>query len=133
MEHMSAKDFVKRFGGGIDPLSEPTKMKPQIRLPKAVKMNKTEAEWYELLKRKFVPNEEYRIEYEPLTIRLRSGTRYTPDFVVMAGRKILGVYEVKGAHIHNSRSILAFKEARSMYPDWNFTFAQKTKDGWLTA
>lgn len=106
-------------------------MKPQIRLPKlGDEMNKTEAAWYEQLKRRW---SEYSVIYEPFTLRLPSGTRYTPDFVVIAvDGRILEIWEVKGGHIHNDASLRAFKEARAAFPFWNFRFAQKRGTEWTT-
>lgn len=133
LSFMTAKEFQAKFGrieegipaGTVGP-------KAQIRIPKSVTPNKTEAAWMEQAKRRH-PNAE--VKYEPLTFRLPSGTRYTPDVIVFAkeGGQVLAVYEVKGPHIHNSASIRAFKEARSAFPWWPFKFAQLTKDGWAIA
>ena len=129
MDRITAAEFRRREG--LSP-AVATDIKPQIRLPRAPKMNKTEVEWLEYLRRKYVPAESYRIMYEPFTLLLPSGTRYTPDFVVLNENRVLAVYETKGAHIHSAASIRAFKEACSAFPFWSFCFAQKTKGGWAT-
>lgn len=131
---MTALEFQKQFGRieeGI-PAGTIGGPKAQIRIPKAATPNKTEAAWMEQAKRRHPKAE---VKYEPLTFRLPSGTRYTPDVIVFAkeGGQVLAVYEVKGPHIHNSASIRAFKEARSAFPWWPFKFAQLTKDGWAIA
>jgi hypothetical protein len=127
IDRMTAAEYRRREG-----LSVETTAKPQIRIPAPVTMNKTEAAWMEQLKRKFHPAIT-TILYEPITLRLPSGTRYTPDFMVyQSTTQHVSLYEVKGPHIHNPRSIHAFKEAKAAYPFWTFIFAQKTKDGWAT-
>lgn len=108
--------------------------KPQIRLPKlGDEMNKTEAAWKQLLDREW-KTDSVTVFYEPFTLRLPSGTRYTPDFVVVddSGR-VLEIWEVKGGHIHNDASLRAFKEARAAFPFWSFRFAQKRGTEWTTA
>lgn len=103
---------------------------PQIRLPKlGDDMNKTEAAWKRILESN---NPGATILYEPFTLRLPSGTRYTPDFVVVY-RNVFEVWEVKGGHIHSAASLRAFKEARAAFPFWNFRFAQKRGTEWTTA
>lgn len=124
---MTAIEYQRQYGNGA-PIVEAT-AKAQIRLPKAQAPNKTEAAWIEQAKRHHPGCE---VRYEPFTLRLPSGTRYTPDVVVFAreGGQVLAVYEVKGPHIHNQRSIHAFKEARAAFAFWPFRFAQLTKNGW---
>jgi hypothetical protein len=110
-----------------------TDVRPQIRLPKLAQPNKTEAAWMEQLRRRYHPAIT-TIQYEPVTLRLPSGTRYTPDFMVhQSTTNMVEFWEVKGPHIHNPGSIRAFKEARAAFPFWSFKFAQKSKDGWKTA
>lgn len=117
---------------GLAPPEKDGKSKPQIRLPKSRRMNKTEEAWMEQLKRSHHPSIN-EIMYEPVTLRLPSGTKYTPDFMVYSRTTFKTTfYEVKGPHIHNSASIRAFKEARSAFPFWTFIFAQKLKTGWAT-
>lgn len=70
------------------------------------------------------------VKYEPITIRLPSGCSYTPDVAVFHPDGILELWEVKGAFIHNQRSILAFKEALAAFPMFTWGFAQLTKSGW---
>lgn len=134
---MNAAEF--RAMNNLPPPGQPASAqsvgkKPQIRLPRlGDDMNKTESEFFEILKREFsTPN--WIIRYEPFTLRLPSGTRYTPDFGVFPisnGGGPTFIYETKGAHIHSAASIRAFKEARAAFPFWSFIFAQKSKGEWL--
>jgi hypothetical protein len=142
MERITASEFRRRQG--LEP-AVATDNKPQIRLPKERRPNKTEAEWMDRLRRTNCDHPGFTVLYEPFTLRLPSGTKYTPDVVTVQGRVtgfeiapvplgyVCTIYEVKGAHIHNSASIRAFKEARAAFPFWTFVFCQKTKEGWATA
>jgi len=70
------------------------------------------------------------VKYEPITLRLPSGCSYTPDVAVFHPSGLVELWEVKGAFIHNQRSILAFKEALAAFPMFAWGFAQLTKSGW---
>jgi hypothetical protein len=131
MERISSAEYRRRMGAAaIDGISLSSK-RPQIRIPAPQKMNKTEAEWMEHLTR---PGDGINVDvrYEPITFRLPSGTRYTPDFMRRWADGKIEFWEVKGPHIHSSASIRAFKEAKSAFLFFDFKFAQKTKDGWVT-
>jgi hypothetical protein len=101
--------------------------KPQIRVPKKREPNKTEAEWMRRLTLNYA---EYIILFEPFTLNLPSGTSYTPDVVAIHDSKVAEIWEVKGKHIHNQRSIHAWKEARVAFPFWRFGFAQLKGTEW---
>jgi hypothetical protein len=103
--------------------------KPAIRLPAARVPNKTEArfEWY--ARARWRPS---WMEYEPLTLRLPSGTRYTPDYCARIATGFY-VFEVKGPHIHSEASLRSFKEARAAFPMWRFVFAQWKGGEWRIA
>ncbi len=130
-DHMSCEDYRKLMGATVAE-------KPQIRLPKAQKMNKTEAS-FELYLRSTWGKLAAFVLYEPITLRLPSGTKYTPDFVVIGADaglwlgRILEIWECKGPHIHSAASLRAFKEARSAFPFWAFKFAQKRSGVWTIA
>lgn len=104
--------------------------KPAIRLPRKRLPNKTEERFMALAKLKWPHG---RVCYEALTLLLPSGTRYTPDVTVWDGPALLCVAEVKGAFIHNPRSLHAFKEARSAFADWPWVFAQWKNNEWNLA
>lgn len=131
---MDAAEF--RRMNNLPPPGQPAEVqssrKPQIRLPKlGDEMNKTEAAWKEQLIRRCDPLTQ--VFYEPFTLRLPSGTRYTPDFAVIHNDGcIVEIWEVKGGHIHSAASLRAFKEARAAFPFWSFRFAQKRGTEWTT-
>lgn len=127
---MTSREFQRRFGSGSASNSEAENVKPQIRLPKMQEPNKTEAAFIEHRKRL---GDWSRIAYEPITFRLPSGTKYTPDVVVFRQDGGIECWEVKGPHIHNPRSVHAFKEARAAYPMFKWGFAQLRKGLWATA
>lgn len=133
MERMSSAEFQKRHGGGAVAVVNP-KAKAQIRIPKKRSMNKTEEEMFNSLQSRY-DSRMFEVAYEPFTLLLPSGTRYTPDIVIIDRRNgaIQQVIEIKGPRVHNSASIRAFKEARAKYTYWLFVFLQKTKDGWAQA
>jgi hypothetical protein len=106
--------------------------KPQIRVPKKRGPNKTERAWMDRLLRN--REEIHHVLFEPFTLHLPSGTRYTPDVVVLTKGSglVVAIWEVKGKHIHNQRSIHAWKEARAAFPFWSFGFAQLRGTEWHT-
>lgn len=128
-ERMTSAEFKRRFGGGLGLSTDPeiAKEKPAIKWPASSEPNKTEAAWMEVARRIWP---DCAVLYEPITLRLPSGTRYTPDVVMMRGKEIVALCEVKGAHIHNERSVHAIKEARSAFRMWDFYFCQLVKGEW---
>lgn len=106
--------------------------KPQIRVPKKRKPNKTEAAWGERLRRGSNPDI-VTVRFEAITLHLPSGTKYTPDWMLQCSTTgSVELWEVKGAFIHNERSIHAWKEARAAFPFWRFGFAQLKGTEWHT-
>jgi hypothetical protein len=105
---------------------------PAIRLPKAKEPNKTEARFMEYARRLWLDR---RMEFEAITFRLPSGTKYTPDVLVhpahVEQRHVC--VEVKGPFVHNARSLHAFKEARSAFPGFVWVFAQYRDGEWQMA
>lgn len=92
------------------------------------KMTKTEAEYEQRL----IPiYGRENVHFEGLSIRLKNGHRYTPDFVVRNCEGFL-LYEVKGGYRLGSyqRARLAFDQARIEWPEWTFVWAEKTQSGW---
>jgi len=103
-----------------------------INMPKPAKMSQAEIDYGRLLQSEF-PGPEYRHGYEEITLRLRSGTRYSPDWVVYAGNRIVLFVEVKGSHRLGSAgaSHEKFKSAVVDYPQFHFRYAKKDGDGWI--
>ena len=130
IEHMSAAQF--RAMHGAVPVQP--KAGNHIRLPKPLKMTKTETECLRILSIEFPA---CRIEFQPMRLRLPSGCYYKPDFgVFMEGGGLLFMLlvEVKGAYRLGSagRSALAFKSAIAAFPEFKFRHATKTAEGWDT-
>ena len=65
--------------------------------------------------------------FEALTLRLRNGHRYTPDFVVRIGHGDLAMIEVKGSYrLHSyQRARLAFDQAKLDWPEFFFRWVEK--------
>lgn len=123
---MTASQFQTQFG-------KPTVTVGKVgtRLPKLPTPNKVEAEWMLHLGA--------GCYYEPFTLNLPDGTKYTPDVVrvTYSSREDCSYptcYEVKGPHEHNDRWKLKFKQARAAFPWMKFIIAKKDKDGnWTTS
>lgn len=95
------------------------------RFPKLPSPNKTEAEWLRLMQERHAS-----ARYEPFTLNLPDGTKYTPDVVVFATP--ITCYEVKGTYEHNDRWKLKIKAARAAFPELRFAIAKKERtNGWL--
>lgn len=84
--------------------------------------NKTEAEYNEKVL-------ESKGRYEAVTLRLPGGN-YTPDWMTIDDGEVT-LHEVKGAYRFGSesRAVLAFRTAASMFPFFRFVWAQKQKGG----
>ena len=74
----------------------------------------------------------FDVRYEPFTLRLPAGTKYTPDVVVFDKKTgaVVRVFEVKGGHIKRDASLEKFKAAVVAYPFWRFGFAQLRGTQW---
>lgn len=98
------------------------------RLP-AGTMNKTEAAYEQVLKRRLMAGEIAWYKFEGVKLRLAAATFYTADFFVMAADGQLEVHEVKGVWTDDAR--VKTKVAAAMYP---FRFLGITKSrnsaGW---
>ena len=68
--------------------------------------------------------------YEPLTLILAPGVRYTVDFMTVGGDKDdVTFYEVKGAWIRD-RALVKPRLAAALFPHWQFYLAQWAKQAW---
>lgn len=99
------------------------------RLP-AGTMNKTEAAYEQLLKRRLMAGEIAWYKFEGVKLRLAAATFYTADFFVMAADGQLEVHEVKGVWTDDAR--VKTKVAAAMYP-FKFIGVRRGKSsaGWL--
>jgi hypothetical protein len=92
------------------------------------KMTKTEQSYEQILVTAY---ERKNVHFEGLSLRLRNGLRYTPDFVAVAADESICLYEVKGSYrLHSySRARMAFLQARIDWPMFGFVWIEKQKDG----
>jgi hypothetical protein len=93
--------------------------------------NKTEAAYRaEVLGRR---GDVVAVQYEPLTLRMANGHRYTPDWVVATTAGRIECHEVKGGYAlpSHQRARLAFDQARIEFPWIVWVWAKKTENGWM--
>jgi len=121
------------------PEAEPAQKPAAKRLPVAVgtvappelnpAMNKTEAEYAQMLEARRVSGEILWWAYEAMTLKLADNTRYTPDFLVMLPDGVLEIHETKGGFIRED-GWLKLKVAAALFP-FRFFLCQKAskKDG----
>lgn len=88
-------------------------------------INKTEAEYGEMLKRQY-PSATLR--YEAYTLKLADGCRYTPDWAVEFPDGRLEFHEVKGAFIF-AKALVKPRTAAELFPQ-RFVLAQKRQGAW---
>lgn len=133
-------DYMKRLGSSRNPPQEPattsrkqTKKLVSYSHAKRVavplraaegKMSKTEERY-----RRDVLNGGGR--FEPVSLRLPGGGRYTPDFMTIDDG-VVTFHEVKGSYRLGSqgRAYTAFHEAAAYYPMWRFVWAHWTGKTW---
>lgn len=131
---MSARDFRKMQGLPVDGEVSKSAGKPApgIRMPKERKKSKPEVLYGQILEIEFRPHYGSQVLYEPFSFRLPSGTRYSPDWVVMSGDQIKLCVEVKGNFRLGSAgaSHEKFKAACKAFPAIRFRYAKFGKDGW---
>jgi hypothetical protein len=69
--------------------------------------------------------------YEPFTMAIGAGARYTPDFGIQSKSGEVYFVEVKGPFVREA-SLVRIRAAATQYP-FRFLLAQKTRDrGWVT-
>jgi len=140
---MSAAAFQAQVIGQLPQFAEPLTLpagksqpkkkaqRAQIRLPKPKKITGVEQAWMDQCKHEWRSVAALRIEHEPFTLNLPSGTRYTPDVVVWDGGTLVAIYEVKDEFIHDRRgSLEKFKAARHAFPHLRFIFVQRRAGAW---
>lgn len=123
--------YVREAGAPQTTKAPPTEVPTPSRekSPPQRKQTKTEAEYGRLLALEFPGCE---VRPFALVLYLRSGHRYTPDYVVWLPDGGLLLVEVKhGGYRHPSygRSRLAFDCARLEFP-FQFRWVEKTAAGW---
>ena len=105
------------------------KFVPQTVQPIGPKFkSKTEARFAQLLDAYKSSGEIYEWRYEPITLKLGSGVRYTPDFLVIAadGWRLI---EVKGEYIRPVGRV-KYKTAATLFPFVRLQLAQYKNNDW---
>ncbi len=120
--------------GGIVPVASidlDEKTPAPIRLPLPKKPNGTEARW---LRDHCLQWGDAAFRYETWSVRLPSGTWYTPDWTVWSGALLIACVEVKGPKefASHARAVHAFKEAIAAYPDITWIWSQWKDETWNT-
>ena len=90
---------------------------------KAGVMNKTEAEYAQLLDARKHAGEVAWWKFEGLRLRLGENCGYTPDFAVMLSNGLMECHEVKGRWLDDAKAKI--KVAADLYP---FRFIAVTKE-----
>lgn len=99
---------------------------------KTGEMNKTEAEYEQLLKLRQAADEILWYKFEGIKLRLADNTFYSPDFFVMLANGELEAHEVKGGFWTDDARVKT-KIAASLYPFRIIAFTKRSKrdgGGW---
>jgi len=92
------------------------------------RMNKTEAEYSQMLDLEQKAGGIIYWRFEAIKIRLADNTHYTPDFLVCRSDMRLECHEVKGGFIMDDAKV-KLKVAAETCP-FGFVLAQKSKGAW---
>ena len=89
--------------------------------------NKTEQEYADC----FLQGTDHR--FQALTFHMRNGCDYTCDWIVFENGTPVQAIECKGSYRFHShgRARLAFRQCQLEYPGIKFSWATKTKEGWV--
>lgn len=93
-------------------------------------MNKTEAEYADILHARVLAKEVVSWEFEAFKIRLALRCWYTLDFFVVLADGSIEVVDVKGGGPIEDDALVKIKAASESYWMFKFVIEQKTKDGW---
>ena len=134
------EEYRRKLGSARKPARKPAEARPEpapalvpysptesVAVPLRAaegKMSKTEERY-----RRDVLNGGGR--FEPVSLRLPGGGRYTPDFMTVDDG-VVTFHEVKGSYRLGSqgRAYTAFHEAAAYYPMWRFVWAHWTGKTW---
>lgn len=113
------------------------KTPPEVILFSKPKMNKTEMRYAEMLEMKKRTGEIFDYQFEGITLKLATGVRYTPDFVVIRKVEMINLHtnwitefhEVKGGFIRDDARI-KFQVARKQFPCFSFKMMQYKDGSW---
>ncbi len=118
-QRMTADEFNRTVKGHVWQPTPDATSRPQ---PQRGTMNKTERRYADWL-----ATRGGCWRYEPVTLRLAPGVRYTPDFVVWDANGRLSFVEIKGGFVRDDARV-KFLLARKLFPEFKFT-AMQWKDG----
>lgn len=135
---MTAAEFKQKFGNVTVRKASKSGRGAGIDLTEKRQPNKLEQEWMSLCREYYHCGS--RIMFEPFTLLLSDGTKYTGDIVIseqwnapFENVSRIWVYEVKPHFDKNDRWKRGFKAARHEFPWIKFILARKQKDGtWIT-
>ncbi len=88
-------------------------------------MNKTEAEYAEVLNSRVLLGDVLGWEFEALTFKLAGDLRYTPDFLVWHADGRLELVDSKGGGPIDPKSLVKIKVAAEKFPLFLFSMEQK--------
>jgi hypothetical protein len=109
-------------------VARPTKYGPRHV---AGQMNKTEAEFAEILKVQQLSGAVRWWAFESITLRLAKDCRYTPDFMVLLADGSTEMIDVKGGGPIDAKSKVKLRVAADQFRHWRFAIEQKLKGaGW---
>jgi len=125
--HAKAKHTKRKQSmNAMPPLAKP---KRKAKVGKGAQVpNKTEAEYAKL----FLAGTDHR--FQALTFQMKNGLSYTADWIVFDLNGVpYWAIECKGSHRFHSqgRARLAFSQCVIEYAGIKFTWATKTKEGWV--
>lgn len=98
--------------------------------PRRGVMNKTEMRYSVELQARKLAGEIRWFAFEPITLRLASGAKYTPDFAVLTASGALEFHETKGGFIREA-AMVRLKVAASLYP-FRFVLVQFVRGEQIT-
>lgn len=129
---LQTPDTLRALGLVASPPTPQPHAPPPTRSPR---MTKTEAKYLaEVLRPQEAAGAVSGIVFQPVTLRLANGHRYTPDFGFLAAGRA-HFTEVKGSYrLHSyQRARLAFDQARIEWPTFVWIWAELQPNGtWRT-
>lgn len=88
-------------------------------------MNHTESTYAELLRGRELAGEVSRWDFEAVTFKLASDTRYTPDFAVLSPDGSMEFVDAKGGGPIDPKSLVKIKCAAEKFPQFTFVIEQR--------
>lgn len=102
---------------------------PQIQPAQHAGMNRWEAQWSAELSARMTAGDVLFWSFEPFSLRIASGCRYTPDFLVMRADGTMECHEVKGFMREAAR--VRLRVAADLHP-YRFILVTRPGGQWHT-